>query len=171
MIFRMDEAPQPQEDEPETGVSGLPDLPVSNETWREETVEDVHQGRRRRREQVSDEEDNTEEAPHRRRQHEEQEEDDDDVFELNNLESSSPPLWNSFPVLEWIHNIRVRCSNEQFRERRRREQVSDEEDNIKEAPPSRRRRVEQDYDEHEDDDHADDDHEDGPSWNCFHSCS
>ncbi|XP_053477409.1 uncharacterized protein LOC128605722 [Ictalurus furcatus] len=133
MIFRRDEAPQLQEVDPETGMSGLPD---SNGTWREETVVDVHRGRRRRREQVSDEEDNTEEARPRRRQRAEYDDAVDELIDFVSLERSSSCSWQVFPTLEFIPSADAPSSSEHFWWRMMmREQMNDEEDNDEEAPP------------------------------------
>ncbi|XP_053535781.1 uncharacterized protein LOC128632739 isoform X2 [Ictalurus punctatus] len=133
MIFRRDEAPQLQEDDPETGMSGLPD---SNGTWREETVVDVHRGRRRWREQVSDEEDNIEEAPPRRRQRAEYEDAVDELIDFISLERSSSRSWHLSTTVEFIPSADAPSSSEHFWWRMMmREQMNDEEDNDEEAPP------------------------------------
>ncbi|KAF4090602.1 hypothetical protein AMELA_G00053090 [Ameiurus melas] len=131
MIFRYDETPQLPEDEPETRMSGLP---VSNGTWREETVEDVHQGRRRR-EQVSDEEDNTEEGPPSRRQRVEYEDADDELIDFLILERSSSPSWCLSPSLDFLPSADAPSSSEHFWWRMMmREQMNEEVDNDEEAP-------------------------------------
>ncbi|KAK3528457.1 hypothetical protein QTP70_000131 [Hemibagrus guttatus] len=146
MSQRRDEAPQLQEEGPQTGGSGLPDR---SGTRREETLSDLLCATVLHLNTVENEdyseEDNTGDAPPSRRQCLEQE---DEEYEVIELWSSSSSWRNS--ILDSIPSMDAHSSSEHFcGKRKRRMATTDEEDSDEEGLLRKRQRVEQEGDRYE----------------------